>query len=49
MFARQLIDDMRRQLFAPFTCSELHEALSTLARESCLGEDGLILSFFLRY
>ena len=46
---RSVTEDMRLRLLAPFTSSELHDALRALARDSCPGEDGLLPSFFLRH
>ena len=42
-------DDMRRRLLAPFTESELLDALRALPRDRCPGEDGLSPSFFLTH
>ena len=46
---RSVTEDMRLRLLAPFTSSELHDALRALVRDSCPGEDGLLPSFFLRH
>ena len=46
---RSMTNEMRSQLLVPFTCSELHEALCSLARDSCPGEDDLTPPFFLPY
>ena len=46
---RSVTEDMRLRLLAPFTSNELQDALRALARDSCLGEDGLLPSFFLRH
>lgn len=40
---------MRVQLLAPFFKDELLDAVRTLARDSCLGVDGLSTAFFLRH
>ena len=40
---------MHLRLLAPFTSSELQDALRALARDSCPREDGLLPSFFLRH
>ena len=42
-------DDMRKRLLAPFTESELLDALRALPRDRCPGEDGLSPSFFLTH
>ena len=46
---RSVTDDMRRRLLAPFTESELLDALRALPRDRCPGEDGLSPSFFLTH
>lgn len=46
---RTVADEMRARLLAPFYGCEIHDVLWALARDSCLGEDGLLPSFFLRY
>ena len=44
---RTVIDEMQCRLLAPFTDRELLDALHGLARDSCLGEDGLLPTFFI--
>ena len=46
---RSVTDDMRNRLLAPFTESELLDALRALPRDRCPGEDGLSPSFFLTH
>ena len=41
--------EMPNALLTPLTCEELTEALHALPRDSCPGEDGLGLSFFLQH
>ena len=40
---------MQLRLLAPFTGHELLDALRGLARDSCLGENGLLPAFFIRH
>ena len=40
---------MHIHLNAPFSTEEIIQALYTLARHSCLGEDGISATFFLEY
>ena len=46
---RSVTDDMRRRLLAPFSESELLDALRALPRDRCPGEDGLSPLFFLTH
>ena len=46
---RVVTEAMCTQLMAPFSSMELCDALRALPRDSCLGDDGLLPSFFLRH
>ena len=46
---RSVTDDMRRRLLAPFSESELLDAVRALPRDRCPGEDGLSPTFFLTH
>ena len=46
---RVVTSEMQDALLSPLTCEELAKALHALLRDSCPGEDGLGLRFFLQY